>query len=237
MDKLSFQWRHRLEVQPEGARKNMAMDGHRIGVEYIDFIVNGQSLADLCSVDQNDLTGMLKPESFTTTFDLKDCFNQFKHAGRLPLVLTLEIPTFLENRRVHIYGCPECGDLYCGSVTMQILETPNTVIWRHFDNGREKIAPYFNEDKWNYERQLLDLWLAEGKNYGMLGQWATAEYENDYEFIHAYKKGIYTIDREADIREDVVKEIDFPQVGPFEFGKTEYLAAFAALRASITQPG
>lgn len=57
MDKLSFRRRSRLEVQPEGARKNMAMDGHRIGVDYIDFIVNGQSLADLCSVDQNDLTG------------------------------------------------------------------------------------------------------------------------------------------------------------------------------------
>jgi hypothetical protein len=229
MDVLSFMPRGRLEEQPAGARVNSAMDGYRRPREYIDILVNGRSLADLCDVDRRDLIGMLEPEDLKNPLPSQDVFNMFKRMGRLPRELALEIPVLYENRRVHIYGCPECGDLECGSVTMQLLETPTSVIWQKFDDGREKIAAYITEDKSFHDTNLLDLWLTEGKNYGILHGFVASEHEYDYEFIYSYKNNKYIVERDADIRTDLTPTVDYPAVGPFEFEKSQYLAAWRDL--------
>jgi hypothetical protein len=141
--------------------------------------------------------------------------------GRLPRELALEIPVLYENRRVHIYGCPECGDLECGSVTMQLLETETSVIWQKFDDGREKIAAYITEDKSFHDTNLLDLWLTEEKNYGILHAFVASEHEYDYEFIYSYKNNKYIVERDADIRTDLTPTVDYPAVGPFEFENSQ----------------
>lgn len=231
MDVLSFKLRSRLAEQPAGARVNSAMDGYRRPRQYIDILVNGKSLADLCDVDQRDLIGMLEVEDLKTPLPSQDVFNMFKRMGRLPRELALEIPVLYENRRVHIYGCPECGDLECGSVTMQLLETPDSVIWQKFDDGREKIAAYITEDKSFHGTNMLDLWHQEGKNYGMLHAFVTSEHEHDYEFIYSYEHNQYQVDRNGDIRTDLTPTVRYPAVGPFEFEKKQYLAVLRELGA------
>lgn len=205
------------------------MDGFRRPLSYIDFIVNGKSLADLCRVDERDLVGMLQPEDLESPLDPHDVFNQFKRVGRLPRELSLEYPVLYEGRRVHIYGCPECGDLACGSVTMQILETANSVIWRQFDDGRENIAAYISEDKSIHGRDLLDLWLTRGKNYGILHAFAASEHELDYEFIHGFKNGRYVAEPDADLKPYAEMEVEYPEIGPYEFEKQDYLAVLRSL--------
>lgn len=226
MDELELRPRSRLKIQPAGARQNAAMDGYRRPLEYLDFIVNGVSLGDLCHVDERDLVGMLTPESLRTKFDRAKAFNPFARAGRLPLELGLAVPCSYEGRRVHIYGCPECGDLYCGSVTMQLIETESTVIWRAFDDGREKLAFNAGDDKSLLGTDLLDLWQAEGRNYGILQAYELSEYQFDFEFISAYKAGEVKVEPDADLRNSVISEPEYPQIGPFEFEKTGYLRLF-----------
>lgn len=204
----------------------MAMDGYRQPLEYLDFVINGVSLGDLCRVDERDLVGMLTPEALQTKFDLKETFNPFARAGRLPLELGLVVPCSYQGRRVHLYGCPECGDLYCGSVTMQLIETEETVIWRAFDDGREKLAYNAGDHKSLLGTDLLDLWQAEGRNYGILQAYELSAWQYDYEFISAYKKGNVQVARDADLQNLVADELEYPGIGPFEFEKKEYLRLF-----------
>ena len=238
MDTLSFQPRSRLSEQPPNARLNSAMDGYRRPFDYIDFVVNGKSLADIFDVDQRDLVGMLTRERLLEPAPTgRDIFNHFHVAGRLFCELTLDLPCRLEYRRVHIYGCPECGDLYCGSVTMQILETPHSVIWQRFDNGREEIAPYMSEDKSYSSGNLFELWKERGRDYTVLDAFGLSNLENDYEFMGELKYGNHELDPGADLRRGATVEIEYPQVGPFEFEKNTYMAALNSLRQKVAEAG
>mgnify|MGYP000508814913 FL=1 len=235
MDNLAFTLRHRLSAQPAGARKNSMMDGYRHPAAYIDFVVNGRSFADLFGVDQSDLVGMLTPQNLhTPPPEGRQIFNHFERSGQLINELMLVLPCRLEYRRVHIFGCPECGDLYCGSVTMQIIETPQTVIWQRFDNGREENAPYMSVDKSYTSGNLYDLWLQNNRDYAVLDAFGLSALEADYEFLGALKYGEIVPERDADIRRGAGVVIDFPEVGPFEFDKNDYLRAFAELRQGMT---
>ncbi|MFO1479073.1 MAG: hypothetical protein U1F40_02600 [Turneriella sp.] len=236
MDTLSFQPRSRLSDQPPNARVNSAMDGYRRPFDYIDFIVNGKSLADIFDVDQRDLVGMLTRERLLEPQPTdRDIFNHFHVTGRLFHELTLDLPCRLEYRRVHIYGCPECGDLYCGSVTMQILETPHSVIWQRFDNGREEIAPYMSPDKSYSNDVLYQLWLERGRDYTVLDAFGLSNLENDYEFMVELKYGNPALDPGGDLRRGAGVEIEYPHVGPFEFEKTAYMTALNSLRQQVAE--
>lgn len=234
MDTLSFQPRSRLSEQPVNARVNSAMDGYRRPFDYIDFLVNGKSLADIFDIDRRDLVGMLTRERVLEAAPVgREIFNHFHVAGRLFHELTLALPCCLEFRRVHIYGCPECGDLYCGSVTMQFLETPHSVIWQRFDNGREEIAPYMSPDKSYSNGNLYELWLERGRDYSVLDAFGLSALENDYEFFGELKYGNPGLDPGADLRRGAAVEIEYPQIGPFEFDRTAYLSAFETLRRTV----
>ncbi len=236
MDRLSFRLRHRLAEQPPGARVNAAMDGYRQKAEYIDFIVNGQSLADLFKVDERDLISMLRPEDVPREAPSdRQVFNHFKRPGMLYYELAMRLPCRYEFRRVHLYGCPECGDLYCGSVTAQLIETDSTVIWRRFDNGREENANYMSEDKSYSGGDLYDLWLSRGRDYAVLDAFGLSGLENDYEFVGAFRYNKMQLDAGADLRRGEVVTVEYPEVGPFEFDKVEYLAALAKLRDTEMQ--
>ena len=235
MDRLEFTLRERLQVQAPGARVNGAMDGYRQKVSYFDFIVNGKSLADLFEADQRDLVGMLTADNINTVPPIGDqIFNYFKRSGTLVHELTFGLPCRYEYRRVHIYGCPECGDLGCGSVTMQLLETPTTVIWQRFDDGREDYANYMSSDKSYSSGDLYDLWQQRGRDYSVLDGFGLSPVERDYEYLSELKKGKIVPEHDADLRRGAAVEIDFPGVGPFEFDKMAYLKAFADLHADAT---
>lgn len=234
MDKLEFSLRQRLDVQPPGARVNSAMDGYRQKAEYIDFIVNGRSLADVFEIDQRDLVSMLTPQNLHAVAPVgREVFNRYKRSGQLVNELLLELPCRYEFRRVHIYGCPECGDLGCGSVTMQLIETPTTVIWQRFDDGREDYANYMSEEKSFNSGDLFDLWQARGHDYAVLDAFGLSNIEMDYEYLHALKSGKISPDPNADLHRGDSIVIDFPEIGPFEFDKAAYLAAFVVLRQNI----
>ncbi len=231
MDRLQFRLRNRLAEQPSGARVNSAMDGYRQKAEYFDFIVSGKSLADLFEADRRDLVGMLTPENLHKEAPVGgQIFNYFKRPGTLLHELTFGLPCRYEYRRVHIYGCPECGDLGCGSVTMQLIETPATVIWQRFDDGREEYANYMSSDKSYTSGDLCDLWQQRGRDYSVLDAFGLSNIEMDYEYLWALKNGKIHLEADADIRRGEAVAIDFPEVGRFEFDKAEYLQAFENLR-------
>ncbi len=230
MDKLDFKLRKRLEIQPPGARVNSAMDGYRQSKTYIDFIINGNSLADLFDADNRDLVSMFSLEDIQKEPPVgRDIFNYFKRSGTLIHELTFKIPCRYEFRRVHIYGCPECGDLGCGSVTMQLIEKADTVLWQRFDDGREEYANYMSSDKSYTDGQLFEIWQERNRDYSVLDAFGLSNIEMDYEYCHKLRTGQISLDKDADIRSGNEVTIDFPEIGPFEFDKIEYLKAFKDL--------
>lgn len=231
MDKLEFKLRKRLEIQPKGARVNSAMDGYRQSKTYIDFIVNENSLADLFDVDKRDLISMLSVEDIRKLPPQgREIFDYFKRSGTLIHELTFQIPCRYEFRRVHIYGCPECGDLWCGNVTFQLIEKADTVIWQCFDNGREEYANYMSSDKSYNNGQLFELWQERNRDYSVLDAFGLSDIEMDYEYCYKLRTGQISLDKDADILRGDSVVIDFPEIGPFEFDKIEYLKAFEKLQ-------
>lgn len=89
--------------------------------EYLDFVVDGQSLQDL--IDPGDLIGCLGwlPEKEDANFVDR---------------LLLKKPSILGNDRHLIYICPECGDVDCGAISVQIYKSCHEFIWSNF--GFEK---------------------------------------------------------------------------------------------------
>lgn len=231
MDKLEFKLRNRLEIQPPGARVNSAMDGYRQSKTYIDFIVNGKSLADVFDIDKRDLISMLSIEDIQKEPPRgRDIFDHFKRYGTLIHELTFQIPCRFEFRRVHIYGCPECGDLLCGNVTFQLIEKPDTVIWQRFDNGREEYANYMSWDKSYNDGQLFEQWQERNRDYSVLDAFGLSDIEMDYEYCYYLRNGKISLDQDADIRRGDSIVMDFPDIGPFEFDKKEYLRVFNELK-------
>jgi len=91
--------------------------GGRTQRDYLDFIVDGQSLSDLLRVDDCiGCLGWLKPEREQNMVD----------------GLMVKNPSELGNDRYAIYVCPECGRMGCGAYTAVIRETADSYYWEHF---------------------------------------------------------------------------------------------------------
>jgi len=83
---------------------------------YLDFIVNGQSLHDLLKpVDRIGCLGWLPPKAEQIIVEQ----------------LTTELLSELGNHRYSIYICPECGDIGCGAITVQIEKTEDGFVWKN----------------------------------------------------------------------------------------------------------
>lgn len=93
---------------------------YKTGRSYIDFVIDGVSLA----------------ERFTSAgFDLVGVFakNWVPEANEAALRrLLLEEASDFPNGRCSVFVCGECGDLACGAVSAHISASDNTVVWKDF---------------------------------------------------------------------------------------------------------
>ena len=127
--------------------KRRAGGGGRTQRDFLDFIVDGQSLSAVVG-DQISCLGGFGPDE------------NAKAARRL----LLEEPADLPDNRRALYVCPECGDVGCGVVSLVVERVDKKIIWRNFGyennyeggvrvEGFEEIGPFaFNADE--YEKVL-----------------------------------------------------------------------------------
>lgn len=95
---------------------------------YYDFIINEKSLSEKLKMVQQDLIG-----SFgwaRKNYD-RELAKQFMGLQK----------SHLESGRYPLFLCPECGDIGCGMITIDIVFEQNQVIWENFayENGYEPI--------------------------------------------------------------------------------------------------
>jgi hypothetical protein len=98
----------------------------------VDFLVNGQSLYELLSAHSLDLVGRFWQGAQSWSGESANIFLTKQSAD-------------LENGRIMLYVCPECGDIGCGAITMTIIKSDNSYTWAGF--GYEN----------NYDPQMPDL--------------------------------------------------------------------------------
>jgi hypothetical protein len=86
---------------------------------HLDFLVDGQSLFVTLQAGDYDLIGRLGWEG---------------HAEDTAAIeqLLLQTPSPISDGRHMLFVCPECGDLGCGALTVQIAATSDGIIWRDF---------------------------------------------------------------------------------------------------------
>lgn len=113
---------------------------------YYDFIINENSLREILR------THLIGSFGWAMNNYDKELAKQF---------MGLQ-PSDLESVRYPLFVCPECGDIGCGMITMDIVFEQNQVIWKNFayEKGYEPIdfeyfyfldEPLnFNFDKTNY---------------------------------------------------------------------------------------
>jgi hypothetical protein len=85
--------------------------------DYLDFVINGQSLSELLQV--GDFIGSLGWGS--PTFD-----------EQILGELLLKQLSDLRENRCRLYICPECGDIGCGAITVQVYKSADHFTWANF---------------------------------------------------------------------------------------------------------
>jgi hypothetical protein len=124
IDRLDIALLHRPGEKGSG----MAFKTERYSV---DFIVNGASLFEATKASDRDMCGC---------FFAADTTDRIKAMNQaVAKQFTLEVPTeiraasgAIEGHRVALFVCPECADLGCGAITLEITRDGDTVRWSHF---------------------------------------------------------------------------------------------------------
>jgi hypothetical protein len=93
---------------------------YKTGRSYLDFVIDGVSLADRFTSEGFDLVGV-----FSKSWVLE------ANEAALRRLLLEEVSDF-PNGRCSVFVCGECGDLGCGAVSAHISASDNTVIWKDF---------------------------------------------------------------------------------------------------------
>lgn len=152
--------RHSFGLTP-GARPFGVLGAHstQSGRRFVDYTVGGRPLHELLSESDRGLLAEDLIPALVYDWSPDDDID----------VLLGVRPSELEDGRVPLYRCPECGDLGCGTISVVIERGPGAVRWREFG------------------------------------------YQTDYE----------PFDDDSRLTD----------VGPFEFDRVEYEAAFAEFRA------
>ena len=111
--------------------------------KYLDFVIDGQSLRDI-----------LQPG------DLIGCLGWLSSQAEEQLIrqLMLRQPSQLENQSYELYICPECGDLECGAITVQIEKTANNFIWKDFQYYNGYNDPDFLQDIGPFQFNKTEYW-------------------------------------------------------------------------------
>jgi predicted RNA-binding Zn-ribbon protein involved in translation (DUF1610 family) len=107
--------------------------------DYLDFVIDGESLSEKIGGDLISCLGWLAAEE------------NAEAANRIMLKAASELP----GSRYALYVCPECGELGCGAVTAIIERVNDKIIWRDFafqnDYDGEK-QPVKEVDKFIFDR-------------------------------------------------------------------------------------
>jgi hypothetical protein len=105
--------------------KRRAGGGGRTQRDFLDFVIDGQSLSVMVG-DQVSCLGWFVPDE------------NAKAVRRL----LLEEPADLPDNRRSLYVCPECGDIGCGAVSLVVEAVGNKIIWRDFgyENNYEGVV-------------------------------------------------------------------------------------------------
>lgn len=115
-------------------------------ISFLDVIVNDQPLRELWNVPEE-----LAPLEFGAT-SLRDDIDPRAAIEQLDRLLG-RLPGDFEDGRVALYLCPIDGDLWCGAVSMEVLRTPETVIWREL--GWQEPDPLDGPELTPFEDQLF----------------------------------------------------------------------------------
>lgn len=113
---------------------------------YFDFIISCSSLKKILSIEGSDRVTLLGWEGHAEQ-------DQF-----MSKVFKLQKRSPLSTGRVVLYGCPECGDIDCGAITVSVLDLGDRIMWKDFDHetgygGLEDLYPHIKPiefDKPNY---------------------------------------------------------------------------------------
>lgn len=89
---------------------------------YLDYQIDGQSIRRLLPVTTAE---MISPFGW-----MENRLYDRDHIEQLTLVR----PSHLKTGRVCLYVCPECGDIDCGALTVDIVDSGDQLIWRLFAN-------------------------------------------------------------------------------------------------------
>lgn len=101
---LRLEWKHR-----EGG-------GGRTQRDFLDFVVDNQSLSEKIGGDLVSCLGWFVPEQ------------NAKAVNQIMLKADSDLP----DNRFPLYVCAECGDISCGAVTVVIERIDDKIVWRNF---------------------------------------------------------------------------------------------------------
>jgi len=90
--------------------------GGRTQRDYLDFVVDGESLSEKIGGDLVSCLGWFVPSE------------NAKAVRRL----LLEEKSVLPDNRLQLYVCPECGELDCGAITAIVERRDGKIVWRDF---------------------------------------------------------------------------------------------------------
>ena len=94
--------------------------------DYFDFLIDNIPLSEILSVGDK-----ITPLGWSEIKFQKDSVME----------LLKQKKSELTSGRVPVYICPECGDLGCGAVTVNIIENENSFVWKDFgyENNYEDV--------------------------------------------------------------------------------------------------
>lgn len=129
-------------------------------VQFLDFLIDGRPLRDLLEVPDDTK----QPIQETTA--LREDHNWPNAAvEQLDRLLGVLLGDF-DDGRIALLMCTACGDLACGAVSMELVQTPQAITWQRFgwqDGVTDEPQPWlfpeqsFTFDRTEYEHLLRSL--------------------------------------------------------------------------------
>jgi hypothetical protein len=107
--------------------------------DYLDFVVDGESLSEKIGGDLASCLGWFLP----------------KENERVVNQIMLKADSELPDNRYLLYVCPECSDISCGAVTAVIERVDDNIIWRDFgfqNDYENEIRPIKEVDEFVFDR-------------------------------------------------------------------------------------